>query len=147
MKPIVFIAFALFLLSVPALAQKSEVFISETGAIRGYDPVAYFTQGQPVKGTKQLTYTWKGAAWHFANPENLKAFKANPAKYAPQYGGYCAYGTSKGYKAPTEPDAWTIVNDKLYLNYNKKVKETWSKDKAGYIKKADANWPEVAKQE
>ncbi len=135
------------LFSVPVLAQPSEVFNTEQGAIRGYDPVAYFTVGKPVKGDPQFTYAWKGADWHFASGENLAAFKAEPEKYAPQYGGYCAYGTADGHKAPTEPDTWTIVNDKLYLNYNKKVKETWSKDKAGYIKKADANWPEVAKQE
>lgn len=100
-----------------------------------------------MKGTTTLTYTWKEADWHFANAQNLDAFKADPEKYAPQYGGYCAYGTAEGHKAPTEPDAFTIVKDKLYLNYNNKVKETWRKDQPGYIKKADANWPAVAKQE
>jgi YHS domain-containing protein len=147
MKSIASFAIALLLLTAPAFAQKSAVFITKAGAIGGYDPVAYFTESKPVKGTAALKYNWQGADWHFASQQNLNAFKAAPQKYAPQYGGYCAYGTSQGYKAPTEPDAWTVVGDKLYLNYNKKVKETWSKDQVAYIKKADANWPTVAKQE
>ncbi len=147
MKSSAFLALALLLLSVPGLAQKSAVFVTKAGAIGGYDPVAYFTDSKPVKGTAALKYSWQGADWHFASQQHLDAFKANPQQYAPQYGGYCAYGTSQGYKAPTEPDAWTVANNKLYLNYNRKVKETWSKDQAGYIKKADANWPKVAKQE
>lgn len=147
MKSIAAFTIALLLLAAPVFAQKSAVFITKAGAIGGYDPVAYFTESKPVKGTAALKYNWQGADWHFASRQNLDAFKADPEKYAPQYGGYCAYGTSQGYKAPTEPDAWTLVNDKLYLNYNQKVKETWSKDQAGYIKKADANWPAVAKGE
>lgn len=147
MKSFAAFTIALLLLSVPGLAQKSVVFVTNGGAIGGYDPVAYFTESKPVKGTAALTYNWQGADWHFASRQHLDAFKAAPEKYAPQYGGYCAYGTSQGYKAPTEPDAWTVVDDKLYLNYNKKVKETWRKDQAGYIKKADANWLQVAKQE
>ena len=147
MKSLAAFTIALLLLSVPVFAQKSAVFITKAGAIGGYDPVAYFTESKPVKGTAALTYNWQGADWHFASRQHLDAFKADPRKYAPQYGGYCAYGTSQGYKAPTEPDAWTVTGDKLYLNYNKKVKETTVKDQAGYIKKADANWPKVAKQE
>jgi hypothetical protein len=73
----------------------------------------------------------------------LEAFKANPEKYAPQYGGFCAYGTSEGHKAPTQPDAWTIVNDKLYFNYNKDVKVLWNKNQSERIKKADENWIEI----
>ncbi len=146
MKTIASVAILLLLLTVPVFAQKSPVFVTDAGAIRGYDPVAYFTQSKPVKGTPELKYAWKGADWHFASKENLDAFKADPEKYAPQYGGYCAYGTSSGYKAPTEAGAWTIVDNKLYLNYNRKVKETWSKDTPGYIKKADANWPQVVNQ-
>jgi len=111
-----------------------------SGAIRGYDPVAYFTVGRPTPGKKELSFAWNGAEWHFASTANLDSFKAMPEHYAPQYGGYCAYGTAEGHKAPTEPDAWTILDGKLYLNYNKDVLVIWSKDRSGYIKKADSNW-------
>ena len=79
----------------------------------------------------------------FASAASRDAFRAAPAKYAPQYGGYCAYGMASGYKAPIEPDAWTIVEGKLYLNYNLSVRSRWSADIPGYIGKADANWPTV----
>ncbi|MBN8826869.1 MULTISPECIES: YHS domain-containing (seleno)protein [unclassified Spirosoma] len=126
-----------------AFAQKPVVFSTNGKAIHGYDPVAYFTEGKPVKGDSLLTYTYDGANWQFASQANLNLFRADPAKYAPQYGGYCAFGTSRGYKAPTEPNAWTIEAGKLYLNYNTKVRETWDKDRAGYIEKADKQWNEI----
>ncbi len=129
------------------LAQKSPVFTTEHGAIRGYDPVAYFNEGKPVKGKAELAYQWQGVEWHFVSQQNREAFQANPEKFAPQYGGYCAYGTAEGHKAPTDPQAWTIVDDKLYLNYNKNVKVLWSKDKPGYIKTADQNWPQLKDKE
>lgn len=129
------------------LAQKSEVFTTADGAIRGYDPVAYFKDAKPVKGEKKFVYSWKSANWYFANQQNLDLFKSNPEKFAPQYGGYCAYGTAAGHKAPTEPQTWTIVNDKLYLNYNDEVKGMWVKDKPGYIKKANQNWPAIKDKE
>ena len=112
-----------------------------------YDVVAYFTQSAPVKGNSEFVYVWKGGKWYFANRENQEAFKASPEKYAPQYGGYCAYGTAGGYKAPTDPDAWTVSDGKLYLNYNKKVMENWRKDQANFIDKANKNWPTVKLQE
>jgi len=121
----------------------SEVFETKGGAINGYDAVAYFKENKPVKGNSQYQHTWKDAVWYFSSNDNLSAFKADPEKYAPQYGGYCAYGTADGHKATTEPDAWTIVNDKLYLNYNKDVKTEWLKDQDNFIKQADANWPKV----
>ncbi|HEY0680072.1 MAG TPA: YHS domain-containing (seleno)protein [Chitinophagaceae bacterium] len=127
--------------TMPAMAQKSEIFVKNGAAIRGYDPVAYFTAGKPVKGDSKFTFSWKGANWQFSSSRNLELFKANPEKYAPQYGGYCAYGMANGYKAPTEPDAWSVVNGKLFLNYDEDVQKTWNKDRPGYIKKADANWP------
>ncbi len=127
-------------------AQSSEIFTTDEGAIRGYDPVAYFISGKPMKGKKEFSTEWNGAHWSFASKENMEAFKASPEKYAPQYGGYCAYGTSEGHKAPTQPDAFTIVNDKLYLNYNMDVKARWSKDQHERIQKADKNWPTVKKQ-
>ncbi len=127
-------------------AQKPEVFSTEQGAIHGYDPVAFFKENKAVKGKKELVYSWNGASWYFSDAENQQAFKLNPERYAPQYGGYCAYGTARGYKAPTQIDTWTIVNDKLYLNYNKDVQKIWNQDQKGMIIKADQNWPSVKKE-
>ncbi|MES2730126.1 MAG: YHS domain-containing (seleno)protein [Bacteroidota bacterium] len=133
--------------SLPIFAQKALVFTNAEGAIHGYDPVAYFKEGKALKGNPTLSYDWRGASWHFASQDNLTAFQASPEKFAPQFGGYCAYGMSKGYKAPTDPQAWTIVDDKLYLNYNLDVKELWNKKQAEHIKTADKNWPTVSQQE
>jgi len=124
-------------------AQSSQVFTTELGAIKGYDPVAYFKAGKPLIGLKEHTFQWNGATWYFSSKENLELFKANPEHYAPQYGGYCAYGTADGHKAPTQPDAWSIVDNKLYLNYNRNVQADWKKNQPEYIKKADFNWPTV----
>jgi len=143
MKRLSFLTVFVLLVTAVSFAQKSEVFIKGDAAINGYDAVAYFTQNKPVKGITQYNFSWKGASWLFSTKQNLEAFKAHPEKYAPQYGGYCAYGLSRGYKAPTEADAWSIVNGKLYLNYNKEVRDIWNKDQAGYIQKADGNWPGV----
>ena len=110
-------------------------------AIRGYDPVAYFTEDMPVKGDPSNVHQWMGTTWQFANKANLDSFKNNPEKYAPQYGGYCAYAAAKDSIAPTDPDAWTIYDDKLYLNYSTSIRKRWLKDKNGYIKSADKNWP------
>ena len=127
----------------PALAQKAEVFTDSGAAIRGYDPVAYFTDSKPVKGDAKYTYSWKGATWRFASAANRDAFAASPEKYAPQYGGYCAYGVAGGYAVSTVPEAWTVRDGKLYLNYSAGVQKDWRKDPAGYIRKADGNWPKV----
>ncbi len=132
--------FVLLVSITTSFAQKPVVFSNDGKAIQGYDPVAYFTDSKPVKGDLTITYAYEGATWFFASAKNRDAFKADPLKYAPQYGGYCAFGTSRGYKAPTEPDAWTIVDNKLYLNYNAKVRTEWDKDKPGYIERADKNW-------
>jgi len=124
-----------------AFAQQSPIFVQGGKAIRGYDPVAYFTESKPVLGDSAITYSYQGATWQFASAKNRDAFEANPAQYAPQYGGYCAYGTADGHKAPTDADAWTIDDNKLYLNYNTNVRKAWNKDRPGFIQKADANWP------
>jgi YHS domain-containing protein len=145
MKTLITVLFVIFTLP-QAFAQSSEVFTTDEGAIHGYDPVAYFKEGKPLKGKKEFSILWNGAQWSFSSKGNLETFKANPEKYAPQYGGYCAYGTSEGHKASTQPDAFTIVNDKLYLNYNKDVKAEWSKNQKERINKADENWPTVKKQ-
>lgn len=128
-------------------AQKAEVFNTSNDAIRGYDPVAYFTDGKPVKGSENLTYQWKEANWHFSSKDNLDLFMKNPEKYAPQYGGYCAYGMSEGHKAPTDPKAWTIVDGKLYLNYSLDVKQSWVKNQKERIGQADKNWPQIKDKE
>ena len=143
----------LFLLSVALcvtgnmFAQKSAVFVSDNAAIHGYDAVAYFKESKPVKGTKEFSLDWNNATWYFSNKENMESFKKAPEKYAPQYGGYCAYGTSEGHKAPTEPDAWAIVNGKLYFNYNKDVQTMWLKDKEERIKTADKKWVDIKDKE
>ncbi|PZR02443.1 MAG: YHS domain protein [Flavobacterium psychrophilum] len=127
-------------------AQKQEVFTTDGKAIRGYDAVAFFKESNPVKGFDSLAYVYKDVQWLFSSKENLEAFKGNPERYAPQYGGYCAYGTAEGHKAPTQAETWTIVNDKLYFNYNMKVKQLWMKDQGAMIEKADQQWPTVKKQ-
>lgn len=124
-------------------AQQSEIYSTNGVAINGFDAVAYFTELKPVKGDNTISVEWKNAKWFFANSENAALFKATPEKYAPQYGGYCAFGCSRGYKAKTSPDAWTIDNGKLYLNYDTGVRTLWDKDRANYILKADSNWPRV----
>jgi len=123
------------------------IFQSGGVAIHGYDPVAYFQNKKPAKGKKEYELPWRGAKWRFGSAENLELFRANPEQYAPQYGGYCAYGMSSGYAAPTEADAWSVVDGKLYLNYNKQVQKMWSKDRPGYIQKADRNWPQIPKKD
>lgn len=126
-----------------AHAAKSAVFTDGGVAIRGYDPVAYFTQSAPVAGDAAYRAAYNGATWLFASAENQALFEAQPEAFAPQYGGYCAYAVSKGGTVTTSPDAWTIVDDKLYLNFNKVVRGIWSNDIPGNIAKADANWPSV----
>ncbi|MEO0869432.1 MAG: YHS domain-containing (seleno)protein [Cyanobacteria bacterium J06642_11] len=119
------------------------VFADKGVAIRGADPVAYFTAGEYTPGSDEFTHEWEGATWQFASAENRDLFAANPEEYAPQYGGFCAYAVSQGNTAPIEPTAWKIVDGKLYLNFNDKIQERWSKDIPGYITKANQNWPGV----
>jgi YHS domain-containing protein len=145
-KLLVTAAFGLCL-GIQCFAQKASVFNTNGTAIHGYDPVAFFTDSKPEKGKEQFSYNWQQVNWLFVNKENLESFKENPEKYAPQYGGYCAYGTADGHKAPTEIDTWTIVGDKLYFNYNKSVKSMWMKDQKQLIEKADKNWPGLKNKE
>ena len=109
--------------------------------LHGYDKVAYFTEGKPVKGTGRYGYEWMGAKWLFSSTENRDRFVKSPVKSAPQYGGYCAYAVSQGVVADIDPEAWKIVNGKLYLNLSLSVAELWAKDISGHIVKADMNWP------
>lgn len=112
-------------------------------AIEGYDPVAYFEEGKPVEGDSDHSYEWMDATWYFASAENRDLFAADPEKYAPQYGGYCAWAVSQGYTAKIDPAAWAVVDDKLYLNYSLDVQKQWQDDVPGNITKADANWPGI----
>ena len=138
--------FASMVLSLAVLAAYAagESNVDGSGlALKGYDPVAYFVENKPVKGRTEFTAQHEGATYRFASAANRDAFAAAPAKYAPQYGGYCAFGAAGGYKAPIEPDAWTVVDGKLYLNYSQSVRRQWSSDIPGYLRKADANWPQL----
>ncbi|MDA0128043.1 hypothetical protein OH458_08120 [Vibrio sp. MarTm2] len=112
-------------------------------AIKGYDPVAYFTEEGAVQGKPQFTATYKNAIYHFASSENRDQFKADPQAYAPQYGGYCAFGVAMGKKFETDPQAWKVEDGKLYLNLDKSVQKRWLEDTQGFIQDADNNWPTI----
>ena len=112
-------------------------------AIQGTDPVAYFTEGKPVEGSKEFSHRWNGVRWHFASAENRDLFSANPTQYAPQYGGHCAWAAAQGYVADIDPTAWKIVNNRLFLNYNANIQRRWERDIPGFITAADENWPSV----
>lgn len=134
-------AFAVFAAE-PAFAGQSPVNTLDGGvAIKGYDPVAYFSEGAPRQGKAAFSAQHGGATWYFASAENKARFEADPAKYTPAYGGYCAYGVAQGYLVKIEPDAWAIRDGKLYLNYDRSVQKTWSAKPAAYIQQADGEWP------
>jgi YHS domain-containing protein len=116
-------------------------------ALKGHDPVAYFTQGKPVKGFADFVSEFGGAKYRFSSEENKKLFDADPAKYAPQFGGYCGYAVSKGYTAEIDPEAFIIMDGRLILQYSKSVLKTWEKDAQGYLSRADANWLKVVESE
>ena len=116
-------------------------------ALLGHDAVAYFKDGKPVKGVTEYKAEYKGSVFVFASEAHRAAFVADPARYAPQYGGYCAFGVAGGYKAATDPAAFSVVDGKLYLNYNRDVQKQWSADIPGFILKAEGKWPAVAGQE
>lgn len=113
-------------------------------AVKGYDVVAYFTEGKPTEGNPAFEHKWQGATWRFASAETLEAFKANPEKYAPQYGGYCSWAVSKGKTASISPKAWTIVDGKLYLNHRLAYGK-FKRNTADAIQRADENWPNIPK--
>ena len=146
----------LFLMAFSVLATAAEPYntlkrglIKDTAtgvAINGYDTVAYFTQNKPVKGSDSFTTSYQGATWKFASKEHLALFKAEPVKYAPQYGGYCAYGVAQGYLVSVEPDQFTIIDGKLYLNYDAGVQKKWTKDPAGYNQAAAAKFSDLLKK-
>jgi len=141
---LMFVTIAL-LYTTSALASESPVYtglLSNTGA-GGYDTVSYFESGQPTKGSSEYTTQYQGATWRFANAENLARFKENPERFAPVYGGYCAWAVSQGDLAKGDPKHWSIRDGRLYLNYNQSVQDQWLEDPDGFIRQADANWPTV----
>ena len=137
-------AFATALIfAVPVLAADA-IYSNWLGkAIAGYDPVAFHTAGKPVEGVSNFTTEWKGAKWNFVSAENRNNFVAIPEKFAPEYGGYCAYGVAKGSTVAIDPEAWKMVGGKLYLNYSKGIQKIWEGNQADYIAAADKNWPNV----
>lgn len=145
MRPPVRIATVTAVLCLASTAMAGEFFEKDGKALRGYDPVAYFTEMKPVKGEPAYTAAYKGSIFQFASQANRDAFAAAPDMYAPQYGGFCAYGMAKGYKAAIDPAAFTVVVGKLYLNYSGTVRALWLFNAKGFIEQADQNWPEVRK--
>jgi hypothetical protein len=128
-----------------AQARAAEIYtglLSNTGA-GGYDVVAYVTDGKPVEGKRAIATDWKGASWRFASEANRAAFLAEPERFAPAYGGYCAWAVAQNYRAKGDPRFWKIVNGRLFLNFDASVQAMWEKDIPGFVRKADANWPAV----
>jgi YHS domain-containing protein len=127
-----------------AMAGKDKVFtglVKGTGA-GGYDVVSYFS-GAPTVGNADITSEWNGATWRFASAANKAAFDANPEQYAPVFGGYCAYAVANGYTAKGDPEAWSVIDGKLYLNYSTGIRTKWLEDVPGNITAGNANWPKV----
>lgn len=147
MKSILRVTFLLLALAAVARAEKPVNTTLFGLAIKGYDPVAYFTDGKPAKGDSKFFHEWNGAKWQFATAEHRDLFQSSPEKYAPQFGGYCAWAVSQNYTANVDPEnAWRIVNGKLYLNYSRDVQKKWEADVPGNIAKGDANWPGLRKK-
>lgn len=128
--------------SVPAFAA-DEINLETGVAVQGYDVISYRSEFGPLKGTGQFTATYDGATYHFANQDNLDTFNANPARFAPAYGGFCAYGVAKGKKFEIDPTAYSIVDDVLYLNFNKKIQKRWNKKQGQYIDQAEGHWTDI----
>ena len=128
-----------------AYADKDPIYTAKRSnlALQGYDTVAYFTVGEPTKGTADFTTTYQGAEFRFVSEENLNLFLADPEAYAPQYGGYCAWAIAQGKTAKGDARRWAVVDGKLYLNYNKGIQRKWDRDRAGFITSANEHWPTV----
>jgi len=129
----------------PVQAREAPVYTGtfSNAAVSGYDTVAYFVERKPVKGDRRFVHSWQGAEWRFASAENRDRFAAAPERYAPQFGGYCAWAVAQGYTASGDPRFWTIVDDRLYLNYDADVQRKWEQDIPGFIARGRQNWPSV----
>jgi len=134
------VAIMVLVASMASASAFAEDYSYSTPGISGYDPVAYFTDGKPVRGSGYHTTVVDGVTYAFATAEHQKMFEANPQKYLPAYGGYCAYGVAVGKKFVADPEVWKIVEGKLYLNLDKGIQQKWQKDIPGFIKKGDSNW-------
>ena len=142
MKPnkTIFLAAMLIIFAVMSTKVFAGDYTHSTPGINGYDPVAYFTKGKPMKGNGWHVADYEGVTYVFADKKNRKMFEANPEKYLPAYGGYCAYGVAVSKKFVADPEVWKIENGKLYLNLDTGIQKKWMKDIPGYIKKANSNW-------
>ena len=140
----VFVPTLLCLLLFTGAALGEKINTNPTLAIQGFDAVAYFAEGKSRLGNNGFQHEHQGATWFFVNQENLDAFKADPAKYTPQYGGFCAWAAAENYLAPADPEVFAVRNGKLYLNFNRDVQKKWLKDPAGFITRGDANWPKLS---
>ena len=140
----IFALACLLLVGYIAKSQEPSIFQKNGLALDGYDVVAFFTEHKPVKGVAEFSYQYQGVQWLFSSDQHRQMFEKEPLKFLPQYGGYCAFGMSRGYKAPTEAFAFTLMNQKLYFNYNLKVMDVWVKDSGQYIKRADSSWVKFA---
>jgi YHS domain-containing protein len=143
MKKVFFLLLVFGVLTTFASAKQLNNLDSSGIAIQGYDPVAFFTDRMPVKGNAQFQSDYQGAKYYFASADHKAAFDKEPMKYQPQFGGYCAYGASRGHKAPVKIEAWQIVNGRLLMQYDLDIKDTFNKDQQGNLNKADEKWPGV----
>ncbi|MEC4725987.1 tat pathway signal sequence domain protein [Shewanella sp. D64] len=134
------VAVLVLFLSACTSLDKHPVYVEKGVAINGYDPVAYFAENAPVKGSELFKVEHEQVIWLFSSAENLAQFEYQPERYLPQYGGYCAYAMSHGFVVDTVPEAFTVLNDKLYLNYSLGVRETWLEDTKSYVDRADKQW-------
>ena len=140
LNKILFLAAMVMIMAVMSTKAFAGDYTHSTPGINGYDPVAYFTHGKPVKGNGYHVADYEGVIYVFANKKNRKMFENNPEKYLPVYGGYCAYGVAVGKKFIADPEVWRIENGKLYLNLDTDIQKKWLKDIPGYIRKANSNW-------
>ena len=135
-----FLLLVIVLLGACTSIKTAPVYVQNDRALEGYDPVAYFVVGKALMGKEKTTYQYNGTTWFFNSEENKALFVRSPEKYSPQYGGYCAYAMSHGFTVSSDPQAFSVINDKLYLNYSKSVRAKWLKDSSGHIVSADKQW-------
>ncbi|WP_299626544.1 YHS domain-containing (seleno)protein [Pelagibius sp.] len=133
-----------------ALDARAGELVNKDGAdlaIKGYDPVAYFTEGRPIAGVPEFEQTWHDAVWRFSSAEHLRLFARDPERYAPRYGGFCAGAMANGWKVTVDPEAWTIIDGKLYLSFRKDLIKRFAQDPVENVAKADANWQRIGHSE
>ncbi len=141
-------ALSAFFLAPAAHAQDMPVYYTTDGvALAGYDAVSYFDGAKPIMGMPENSVMWKGARWHFASQENRELFESDPRAFAPQFGGYCSYAMAMGTLKSTDPNAWQVVNGRLYLTHSEAIEKIWQQDRAEYIHLAEENWPVILYRE